>query len=318
MAATARSVRREWMKTIAVLLVVIGFFFLVSLIKRESEKPDPGEAKVQALKQSLWTYYLSKPRNEWWLLDVPKDDTHEATFAALTAMKERIARLIATYGHVSPLTAEVAQAFPEFHLSIFTNGASVLLMRHGTMPPAGSFELCFVPRSQAGFGHLYPLYYFQPWHAVVLFAIQFPDSMLAASLFHELGHALRGKQGRSTAGEVESDAYVDEEIEMHRMGEGVLDAATKGAFRAAIATIASRDPRTLDYRAVILALTRADFQALDCAVGTEGGVMLSRILLANYLTAVGFAVIERFPAEKRHRERCALYRWLRSSFMSKV
>ncbi len=150
----------------------------------------------------------------------------------------------------------------------------------------------------------------------MLAALEVPDGAYAGILLHELGHALRHRQGGlSPTTSVAHDAYVAGEVEMHELESAVYDVVSGGAFTAALDAVIDRTPAAADCQAVVLGLHRDDLRKLDAALGaTSAGVTITRTLATHYVYALGSRFIgRRVSAGQQPSQRIALYRWIRET-----
>lgn len=303
---------------IAVVIAALAFSLRFS---GDGDAADISAAEIESHKAMLTAYAQSKPADVWWLNRVPKDEELELTVASFEAAEAHARALLGTHRNVSLLAREVADAFPAFFVSIFTSGASMNVSRAGaTTLPTESLEICFIPREEFTFGHASLLYYREDWRAVMMAGISFPDSLRAAMLFHELGHALRHRAAGGAVGARDPATYAAEEVEMHELGALILNAASGGAYFREVDAILDRAPQPVQWKRAALAATRADLERLDRAIGCEhAGLAVSLITVAEHLTVAGFRAVDRTVRDERARreEKRSVYQWLANTFMAK-
>lgn len=287
----------------------------------DEDRDDTSAAEIESHRAMLTAYAQSKSPDTWWLHHVPQEHELELTVTSLEAAEAHARTLLTQYRDVSPLAREIADAFPTFFISIFTNGASMSVSRTGaTVPPAGGLEICFIPHQEFRHGHPSLLYYRESWHAVMMAGISFPDSLRAAMLFHELGHALRHRAAGGGVAARSPATYAFEEVEMHTLGSLILNAASGGAYFRGVDSILDRVPQPIDARRAALAVTRSDLELLDRAIGCEqAGFAVSLITVAEHLTVVAFRAIDRTFRDEavRREEKRSVYQWFADTFMAK-
>ena len=214
---------------------------------------------------------------------------------------------------LSPLIDLIAKEFPQFYVSVFTNGMSQTIIPAYTQSDVRPFEVCFVPRLQMrGLPAL--LYYKAEWRALMIAAVDWPEQVFPALTIHELGHALYHRQGRPSAtAPPTSDSYIEEEITMHELESLVLNSYSDGGYFQTIDELL-RKYRISDTRDLDRLSTSENFLSLDKALrADQTSVAVASILAAQHELAVGMRFIDATEEDhaRRLQKKIALYRHLR-------
>lgn len=291
----------------------------------QSTTPAGSSAAITQLQRLLDDHFRGRPWDTWWFTTwPPQPEEFPATIARCDEIQQRITALVTTYRDVTPLTREIASAFPRFRVSVYYQGISHQLLLvpnpEAALPPPDSFEVCLIPLSEMTNDLRSTLLYRREWRAIMAAGFDWPDTAFAALLYHELGHALRHRQSAPSAfAELHEDLYADEENEMYWLEAEVINAATYGAFFSTLDDVIKRQPPGAGYQAVILGLRLDDFRRIDELLGgpkVTAGV--ANLLQYEYLAALGQRLIRttRPPVTWAAQER-ELYRWLEQHFVSR-
>src|SRR3989338_2445577 len=141
---------------------------------------------------------------------------------------------------------EIAVFYPRRMQAIFESGEPyldhVLLM----VVPAAYVENSFFTE-QAG-----PNWMFmglRPTKMVFVRGVECPDALLAAGIYHELGHAVRDL----LPGDFESFSSIfEEEVVMHELGDGILNMDTEGGLSRLMERIITRARPVLEQQRLVL------------------------------------------------------------------
>lgn len=228
------------------MLVVTALLLLIS--KGTSNKPIKASSPVQQVTstQTVQNPYdrvveeyfkIHGHADEYWLFG---NEEFKEQIARTKKWGENAEQLLSKYVGVSVLAREIRERFTSLHISEFRDGIAVTNFisneeaeEHVENPGSErKLEVSIVPIIQRQkYQGTFPsnLYYRSEWGAVMVTGVVIPDVFLAALLYHEMGHALRHRQGApSSTAPANSDIWIWEEIEMHELEHHVLDSAVGG------------------------------------------------------------------------------------------
>ena len=286
----------------------------------------PFRATPQAIarfKQMVEKHAIGSPEDSWWLTTWPHTPEElPATVAKCEAILRKMKTLLSQYRHVSPLAREIADAFPSFNMTVYHRGARIkvpaLLGNEGVVTAGQNLEVCLVPSDEVA-NMPARFFYLGDWQSLVLAGVELPDVVFAAMLYHELGHALLHRQDApSVFAPTDSDADVDEENEMHWLGEQVLNAASEGKLLKQLDGIIGRQADRSAYKAALLGWTEEDYQRCYACLGVPRPSRLAqKILDVAIWHALGQRMIRTsLPSTAWVAEERKLYRWFSRYFMS--
>ncbi len=302
---------RHWLGGVVILIIIA-----VVVIGYSTWQNQQREAAIQRRETAseISKQYFSLHRDSSWWLALPPQAPDKILIEIASLKEKQIATIINRFADVSPATNSIAKMFPHFRVSYSTGNSSIQMMMDDPKIPdqPEGFEICFYARQEQ---NQYPasLYYRREWQAVMIAAISWPDKVLPAMLYHELGHALSDRKNRPSANATDdSDSWIGEEVEMHTVEADVLNAACAGQYYAQLDAILKRSEANSPEEAVFK-LTIDDLTALDQLLGCEkGGPELASVLLAEHWLILGFRYIDRtVPKDERQEAKIALYRTLR-------
>ncbi len=302
--------------------------FALTLVLRFTFPLAPvANAELAAHVRRMTDAYLdAKPADHWWFTAFPpppeQPEQYAATVERVAAIEAKAHSLLQRYAGTTDLSQAIADAFPRLHVMVYTQGMSVRLTQALTpeeaLPPPNSLELCIIPQHEIG-AHPNLLYYKPEWKALMVAAVDWPDAVFAALLFHELGHALRHRQGAPSAtAPPNSDAYVDEEVEMHELEAAVLIAASQGQFASSIKAVIARAAPVVDWPVALHQLELGDLRQLDQTIGADrAGQRVTSVMATQYLLTFGLWAIPQRPTDAAgyQADRRAIYRWLSANVL---
>lgn len=212
------------------------------------------------------------PEPDWWLVDLPDlgeiEQTSEVNIL-LENFTDRAERLLREYQHVSNLSQEIAGSVGGFQSCMMLDGYSVSF-RSGELEEetdAGKdlVVLGIIPYAYARYQNLYePVGYVEaedevPGYVSVI-AVDLPDPLLAALLYHTLGHRYfaTSDAGTSLSPEVIEWRLCDLEYQ-------IIDAASKGAYSRMINSLIVNHHG--DYQQSILQLGPGEIDAAAKLLG---------------------------------------------------
>lgn len=281
------------------------------LIEEMSNKLEEGNLKLE--KAIAWanfttvtmTYLNSKQMANWWMKKPPSSPT--------TSMIQEAGRweilandAVERYKNVSPVAAEIAERFTDIYVG-FAIGIGVMSNMEGP-GDINQIGVVFVSEAEKP-NHPSSVYYNERWNAVGIAAIDWSPAVFDALVLHELGHALYALQGKaSSKARTGSDAWIGEELIMHKLEMDVLNESSDGAYIDALdAILESRPPKTI--ADIYGKMEGGELEALDQSLGL--GSMSSEeasIIAAQHVTSLAFRYCEEMSESERERLMTSFYR----------
>lgn len=251
----------------------------------------------------------------WWLQTTPSADL--AMHDELQARKERAAQIIRKGANISPETKRIASRFAEQFVSVFTPRGPRLVGLTDQKPviSASAINLCFLPKDAAVRERAFGPMWSSELQIVAVPALEYPEPVYAALLFHEFGHALRHNAhdgDRKPADD--SDSYIQEEVEMHMLSEHVLDWYSGGAYRKLLADIVARTPRADHFDEALTALTHDDLVCVDHLFGCQSNDIPDTLLVSQTALDVSFKFCDDHGLGMRGK--IAVYRWFEANIFA--
>ncbi len=307
--------KKSWRTPLLVILaLVIGSIVVWNLFLRQPSE----EQQLADLKVILQENIKARPPDQWWLQNDVALPLNSEARSRIFSHKNQALKMLWRYRDTSHLSGSIAQSFKDFSPTIWTPQGSMMIYEGEATWMAASRndmpELCYIPRIHMQ-AHPATLYYSREWGALMLAGLEYPEPVLAGLLYHELGHAyihqiLKAPSANAQEG---SDAYNQEEVQMHDFESQIYDRASEGKFFKRIDAILARYPKAVSYKEVVLHLTPFDIQQLDLALGCEKcGPTLASPMLAQYCFAIGSRWIDKNTADSEPitGRKMTLYDWL--------
>lgn len=281
----ATASKRNVVSTIAV--IVTSLLIGIALFTRRAPE-------AQAAAPTTW----EPAKTTYWLTG---NETEAESFKAAERFALRVRALLATHSNDNALTRDVwKHVASRFFIKRNLGDHSIVLWNDGTLTTKqiGRDVIAISVVAQNGLrrvracGGRSTMCYEEGDHAIELHATDMSDAWLAALLYHEMGHALRYKQGEALGVTTQSDAaWVAEEVEMHTLENVVLDAATGGKARAQYAAMAaSRPGMPAQSQSLCKGISKEEaysfFLTLDMRGDTAGA-------FAQLCLSIGFTMLER-------------------------
>lgn len=310
-ARTARKLRNKKVAS-AVVIMILVLFGLFYFLRPE----DPTRHTEKVFNQ----YHSRHLRSaKWWLKAEPQNKEESKQTAALLAKKEKeIRELINHYKDTNNLSFEIAHEFYKPFSTLYRGlpGEEKVFGRVGIGRSAekvksqwswdleeGEFEICFVPTCCRGWIDQ-PLCHSSG--TLIIVAIDFPQNLYTAIMFHELGHLLRFHQRgdrdvSDSTGEL-TDERVAEEVEMHELATAIIDSATGGKYLEAISPLVRKAKGS--WRKTVCLVDADLLEKLDDLIGCrDAPEEVSEVTASTHILAIGLQSCQS-EAEKRD-----LYRW---------
>lgn len=283
---------RYWMwGIIAVTLCLVA----TRLWKQANERE---ERKIWNTVADLATIDAQRSRtvDNWWMRTTNPPATMEVK-QLLENKKDEVLSTIRNRRGISMETERIAARFQEFRLNIFVNDKAMHLNEDGITPSLGTngIEISFVPEESARTILRYSLSWWPSWNMIIMPAINYPEKIRTALLFHELGHALRHNKndhGMLAATHTKEGVLI-EEIEIYQLNADILNAISQGKYYRLIDEILSRHVHERRFERIITSLTPQDKDAFDAMFDCRGTEVASKMIATQYITLIGFRHAEK-------------------------
>jgi hypothetical protein len=307
--------KKAWLKP---LLAITTLSIIITIVWTSIYQKPSEQEQLQELKATLQENLRGRLLDKWWLKNDAEPPLNQDMMGSIFTHKNDALQIISKYHNTSELSNSIARSFIDLSPTVWTPQGSMMTYKdeHPSMITSheNTLELCYIPYVHIQ-SHPATLYYSHEWRALILAGLEYPEPVLAGLLYHELGHAyihqiLKASSANTPEG---SDAYNQEEVEMHDFESQIYDRASEGKFFKCIDTILARYPKAVSYKEVVSHLTPFDIQQLDLALGCEKcGSTLANTMLAQYCFAIGSRWIDKNTSdnEPKTRQKIAMYDWL--------
>ncbi len=310
--------KRRSIGTLVGALVIIVAVALINPAKLLMPKPAAAPPPDAIEFRQTMDHYLDahNRRDEWWLINSqPPPEELNALIKQMSTQEEIVKQAIEQYRSVSPLTTEIAEAFPKFYFSLTIGGSSVTHSRKKNatdIQPISGQEIAFIPLTEKT-THPAMMYYDPTIKRLALCGITWPVKVLPGLLYQDLGHALYHQAGKPSALAPQgSDLYVQEEVEMHELANEVFNKATNGAYYQTVDSILDQR-RPDNWQDAVLGVTPSELQQLDKVLGCENaGEVVANVMGGRYPFTLGIRYITRdtMTPEVKDAWKVQLYRFL--------
>ncbi len=308
--------KRNFYGIAACALVLIGLIIMLRPKAPGAMSSRPNTSNYNRTIDQYLAGHIKKP-DGWWLINSqPPSRELDRVIKQTKVEAEVVKQAIERYRSTSPLTQEIAKAFPKFHFSLTIGGSSVTLAHHKdelSIDPITGLEIAFIPMMEKDF-HPSRLYYDAKIKRLALAGITWPEKVLPGFLYHELGHGWYDQQGKPSAtAPPDSELFAQEEVEMHELQNEVFNKASDGAYAKTLdALLDARKPD--NWQDAALGITPAEMQRLDDVLGCrDAGEVVANMMGGQYSFALGTRYITRdtMTPEVKTAWKTQLYRFLR-------
>ena len=303
---------------------------LLALIACQLDRPTPKTPPVRneatagenmhAVSLAYFNLHDTHPDTFWLEQDMNADPL--GTAEKIEAWSTRVRAGLNKFSDTSTQSGLIAQNFRNFRATITiltpTGEASGFMARKApdmSETAVQPFEISVAPKALWQKGR--PFAFFDhTWPAVKVAALDFPELLQTALIFHELGHAQRQlvelNSGINTP--LSSDAQMAEEVSLHELEASILDRGSNGQvnqlFDEILRRIASGEINT-----VLSSVVIADLQRFDAILGMEqSGPAAASISAAQFWLSLGFFCLDRDTnsanPETLLQTKVAFYRWI--------
>ena len=276
------------------LIISLGLY----LGGKESEKLERERSADAVVRNVMDTHERNKAdiTDVWWMYDNQISDL-DKTYYILTERATAIDRAVRKYENLSANTKAIANRFHDILTSVWDGHQATTLRKQD-----GSLEeihtnfviICFVGRNTADREHVYMPMWNTSKGFMTIPAINTPEPMLAAMIYHELGHAKRHNKvdGKPPAKFDSYESYA-EEVMMHELGGSILNAESNGKYYALLDEIGSRFDSAQSFKGAIAMITEEDCVKLDRMFDCTNTRLPSSILLTQAILEIGFRYCEK-------------------------
>ena len=318
--------KKRWVLiALFVTILAMAFFLLYGLNFKDKQEVHADQRFAELRTLNMLQYYInSKTADKWWLKAAPTTkDTASVRFAVAMSdtFSKNIVAILEKHRDISPLAAAIADSITKARATIFISGSSMEIRSGMALPSPDQREVCFIPQDQYAQYRFPAMAHFRSeWRALMIAAIEQPQTVFEGRIMHEAGHALRFLQGQvSATAATYSDANTSEEVEMHELEALVLDKETGGAFFKAVDHILVQSRHAeKSSQEIILGLVLEDLYALDRSLGVESVTQgVAQELAVDYLMAVAYRHIDTtLQKGDTLRRKIDFYNWFRRAFGS--
>lgn len=282
----------------------------------------PQKQKPVPLLSPVFSRYLARhdafPRKHW----LPDDLSEKEMLFRVGQQEKKISSLLQKHRSVSPLSEEIYKHLGDFRVSLFHQGISKTPMIDNRFDPArpyGDLEICLIPEDQGSHPDLKETFtwYHREWSAVMQRDDICPDALLAAILYHEMGHALLHKQdAASSRAPTMSDSWIEEEVRMHTLEDQILDASSAGRLKLLYDSIIIRVLKDASLETIMAEVTESDLDAYDKLLSLQQeSERMASISLAQFQIGLLLRAVDLLPFEQKPAKKLAAYRWVASQSM---
>lgn len=298
-------------KIIALLVILVFVFSCITLHRKEIRKKEAQTAVENIGNLITLDAQRSQSVDNWWMrTSLPA--TLE-TQALLNYRRDQVVTMLQKYRGISAETESLVTRFSKFNVGAFVDGTLRLLWENGVVPfvTPDAIAIYFVPEDAARKSLIYNPMWSSDHNGVIITALDIPEKLQVAILFHELGHAKRhNKTDGMKDSDVGSDERFREEVEMHQFGADILNSLSQGAYYKRIDEIIARKPREKRFEQVIASVTVEDARAFNAMFDCTGEAP-SKILAAGYAFIIGFRFCE--ARDQGMKEKIGVYRWFEAN-----
>lgn len=289
------------MKPVSVPMFVFGVIlciFIPYFLHVQLDKPVERVASVQEKVEAT-------PYKSFWQRHNHPENFFELDQNKITQYQNRVMGLLSAYESVTPRTCQIWQQVNTrlgFAQYVPSETVGRLRQRAGnTELLVGLFSSDLYQKVMINENKV--IFAYQQGSGLVLVpAMDCPDTILAASFYHELGHLLYDLEGlsgvRPPRQPVGSQEYFEEEVEMTELTGKIMDKAVNGQFIQLIDQIIDRSgANTANPKYTLLhqSVTDADLKKYEDLFAAAGvGEIIANSLLSQFQLTLDFRFIDRF------------------------
>jgi len=268
------------------------------IVRGTEQKEKPA---VDPFHEDLLRFLDSHPRNVTWRL-TRRQAVESVSLDSTSRYRQEVLAVLEKYADTSPETEKIYATFKKFNVGVAVNtslGPSFSIDEKSH--PGGKVVIGFYPEEDAPY-HPASFWYDAQSRTIMVAALDWPERVFGAMLYHELHHALRHVEGTAThhlpSG---SPEWYWEEVEAHIIEAKLLDRATEGGYFATFES-ALRAVDKSSWKTAYRCLDRATLGQLDVMLAsTDVDQRVAGTLLAQHLFTAGYLLIEKTVPEKKRR-----------------
>lgn len=294
-----------------------GDTFSTDVVRTEKSSRERAFINVQRLIPLYIDAHASRGESFW----LRGDENPSQWMSKVYTWTGHITELMGECEHSHPLMAHLNGAYRDnFVVSMLTpQGFTQILTDDSIMPQEAvdrrmrNLEIVIVPQVEVR-RYRQPSYFWfkNQWNALMVTSVEVPEAFEVALVAHELGHALRFRQGAESAtAHPDSTSFIEEEVEMHQLEAAVLDCMVEGRLEGLYAQITRRSGSRGDPYDVLAQVEGEDLLAFDSVInGHDMGPRAAGVALMQFWTGLAFHVMGTNAPDDRSVE---FYRWMRES-----
>lgn len=297
------------------IVILLLCIFIVFGISQDTQRKVPSTASIAPIRswadvQTVVDNYVQSHK-KYRTQILLKESMLDSKFKTMPTLEsfERVTNLLKQkYADTNEHTKRINQQFKELRVGIYSKEYASFPRSDNSGNHIQRIALViWEERNHPKYGKVNFLYENQV-DVVFISALRYPEPLLAARLYHELGHAHKDRFAFETKNSVAA-----EEVEMHTIEGEVLNRATNSQFSALVNRVIDRIPMPPSFEQwrdkVITHITREDLEQLDKITGTDHlSYRVAKSSIAAFLIHLGFQMIERFfPAQEQLQQKERYY-----------
>jgi hypothetical protein len=253
------------------------------------------------------SYLQSKGGDDAWLIKniSPTDDFADVAMRAMD-FEEQAKKALEQLRATTTLSSKVVESFKKIKIGVLTSkdGKLIIIDDQDSTKIPHDLLLCLIPKNLADDSYLSLASFDRDAKAIMIFALHYPEKLLPALIFHEMGHAYYLKLGKQSPGiESFSKKYCEEEVEMLDLGRAIVDKSTGGAFFRFTDELLRKVGKAKEPKDVLAHIELQDLIEFDGILEAKKcKSIISGLLVFEYIYNIGARYIENNFKKERDRK----------------